>query len=78
MDIGSGIAAGSAILGSVAVSFKIIDVIWLKKNGNGNGTSGHCKDHSGVCTSLDDFNAWLTKIENKLDRVIERRSEPRI
>jgi hypothetical protein len=75
MDIGSGIAAGSGILGSVAIAFKILSVV--KPSGNGNGTNGHCKDHSGVCTAIDDFNAWLTKIENKLDRVIERRSEPR-
>lgn len=76
MDIGSGIAAGSGILGSVAVAFKLIAIVTTKPNGNGNGKD-HCKDHSGVCTAIDDFNAWLTKIENKLDRVIERRSEPR-
>ena len=84
MDIGSGIAAGSGILGSVAVAFKLIAIVSNKPNGNGNGTNGngngtngHCKDHSGVCTAIDDFNAWLTKIENKLDRVIERRELPR-
>lgn len=74
MDIGTGIATGSAILGSVAVAFKILSVI----KPNGNGTNGHCKDHSGVCTAIDDFNTWLTKIENKLDRVIERKAEPRV
>ena len=76
MDIGSGIAAGSGILGGVAVAFKIIGA--MKSNSNGNGTNGHCKDHSGICTSIEDFQAWLTKIEAKLDRAIERRSEPRI
>lgn len=76
MDIGSGIAAGSGILGGVAVAFKILNIV-VKPNGNGNG-NGHCKDHSGVCTSLNDIQAWLEKIEAKLDRVIERRSEPRM
>lgn len=75
MDIGSGIAAGSGILGSVAVAFKILSI--FKPNGNGNGTNGHCKDHSGVCTAIDDFKDWLDKVEKKLDRVIERRGESR-
>jgi len=74
MDIGSGIATGSAILGSVAVAFKILSVI----KPNGNGTNGHCKDHSGICTAIEDISSWLDKIDEKLDRVIERRAEPRV
>jgi hypothetical protein len=37
MDIGNGIAAGSAIIGSVAVGFKIVDAVFGKQNGNGKG-----------------------------------------
>jgi len=73
MDIGTGIASGSAILGGVAVAFKLLNIV----KPNGNGSNGHCKDHSGVCTAIDDFKGWLEKVEKKLDRVIERRSEPR-
>jgi len=71
MDIGSGILGGSVVIGAVATVFKLF-------GSNGNGSNGHCKDHSGICTSIEDFQAWLTKIEAKLDRAIERRSEPRI
>ena len=72
MDIGTGIATGCAILGGVAVVFKLLNVT------KPNNENGRCKDHSGLCTSIDNFSEWLTKIETKLDRVIERRAEPRI
>ncbi len=74
MDIGTGIAAGSVTLASTAVVFKIINAYAISKNGNGNGNGKHCKDHSGICIKQDSFDAWLNKIETKLDRVIERRT----
>lgn len=67
MDIGSGIALGALC---ISVAPVCIVAIRAKKNAN-----NHCSDHSGVCQSLDGFNEWLTKIERKLDRVIERRAE---
>jgi hypothetical protein len=66
MDIGSGILGASTILGGVAVVFKIFTP-------NGNGKIKHCEDHSGVCAKQDGFDAWLNKIEAKLDKAIERR-----
>lgn len=65
MDIGTGIATGSSVLGLVAIVFKVFP---SSKNGNG---KTHCEDHSGVCANLESLDAWLNKIEAKLDRVIE-------
>ena len=65
MDIGSGIATGSTVLGTVAVIFKILDS--RKPSGSDNVV---CKDHSGVCATLKDLDTWMGKIEKKLDRVL--------
>lgn len=67
MDIGTGITAGSAVLGAVAVLFKVFP--------SRNGKSSHCEDHSGVCANLESLDAWLNKIEAKLDRVIEGKAK---
>lgn len=67
MDIGSGIA-----LGALCISVAPVCIVAIRARKNG---SVHCPDHSGVCQSLEGFNEWLTKIESKLDRVIERRVE---
>lgn len=65
MDMGTAIATSSAILGVVAIIFRIFPQ-------NKNKTT-HCEDHSGICTAIDGLDAWLNKIEAKLDRVIEGR-----
>lgn len=65
MDIGSGIALGSLCVAAAPVC---IVALRVRKNGN-----GHCPEHSGVCQRVEGFEAWLEKIENKLDRVIEGR-----
>jgi len=70
MEIGSAIAVSSAIIGTVAVIFRI-----FPKNGNGKKVkmADFCSDHSRVCEKLEGLDAWLNKIEQKLDRVIEGR-----
>lgn len=65
MDIGTGIAIASFFLMVLGILWKLLD----KKP--------QCPEHSGICTALDDLSAWLEKIEKKLDRVIERRTEIR-
>ena len=65
MDIGSGIAIGSFFLMVLGIIWKLLD----KKP--------QCPEHSGICKALDDLDGWLNKIEQKLDRVIERRAEVR-
>jgi hypothetical protein len=73
MDIGSGIAIGSAILGAVAVIFKIFPA-----NGNGSKSlHNQCNQHAAIVAKFDDMSSWLEKIEKKLDRLIDRRSEVR-
>ncbi len=66
MDIGAGIAISSGVFGIVAVVYKIIP-------SPSKGERTHCEEHSGVCAKQDSFDAWLNKIEKKLDRVIEGR-----
>jgi len=68
MDLGSGIA-----LGALCVSAAPVCIVALRRsNGNGNGkNNGHCHDHSGICQRVENFEGWLEKIEEKLDRVIE-------
>ena len=65
MEIGTGIALASAVLGIVAVIFKIF--------GRDKTVTIHCEDHSGICSNIQTLTDWLNKIEAKLDRVIERR-----
>lgn len=69
MEIGTGIAIGGSIIGAVAVIFKIF--------GESKSTHNQCSQHSAIVARFDDMNTWLEKIESKLDRVIERRQEPR-
>jgi hypothetical protein len=71
MDIGSGIAIGSAILGAVAVIFKIFPANGSKSLHN------QCNQHAAIVAKFDDMSSWLEKIEKKLDRLIDRRSEVR-
>jgi len=63
MEIGTGIAISSAILGIVAVTFKLFSY----------HKSQHCEDHTRICADIKNFTAWLNKIEAKLDKVIEER-----
>lgn len=65
MDIGSGIAIGSGVLGTVAVIFKI-----FPKNGNGNGLP--CKDHSGVCEAIDGIQTMLTEVRQDIKHLLGR------
>lgn len=69
MEIGTGIAIGGSVIGAVAVIFKIF--------GDTKSTHNQCSQHSAIVAKFDDMSSWLEKIEKKLDRVIERRSETR-
>ena len=71
MDIGSGIAIGSAILGAVAVIFKIFPTNGSKSLHN------QCNQHAAIVAKFNDMSSWLEKIEKKLDRVIEQRNTQR-
>lgn len=66
MDIGSGIA-----LASVAITGGGVAITAIRTFGRNGKPDQHCPAHSGVCQSIEGFEDWLTKIENKLDRVIE-------
>ncbi len=80
MELGAGIAAGSAIFGSAAVAIKIINAVVATRNGNGNGkhcASEHCTDHEGVVVKVEGIEKWLTRIDNKIDRLLERRADDR-
>jgi hypothetical protein len=70
MDIGSGIAAASGILGAVAVTYKVVDAIW-PKGGNSNGivVVKHCSEHSGVMESLSNIKESAGKHEKWLESI---------
>jgi hypothetical protein len=74
MDLADSIALSSVVVTGGGVAITAIRSFVAKKNGNGNGNgSHHCQDHSGICIKLEGIDAWLEKIEEKLDRVIEGR-----
>ena len=62
MEIGTAITISSAILGIVAVIFRLFS-----------HKEQHCEDHTGICADIKNFTAWLNKIEAKLDKVIAER-----
>lgn len=65
MDLGSGIAFGALCISAASV---FITAIRAKTKAN-----IHCADHSGICEKLLGLDAWLSKIERKLDMVISGR-----
>jgi hypothetical protein len=69
IGIGSGVALGTLFVSAGAVC---ITAIKSKSNGHGNGKQ--CKDHADLCAKIAanaqaqiDMNAWLNKVEKKLD-----------
>jgi hypothetical protein len=74
MDIGTGIAVGSSVLGAVAIIFRVFPA---SKNTNETSSHNQCSQHAAIVAQHADMNDWLYKIEAKLDRVIERRNAPR-
>lgn len=68
MDVGAAIALSSGVLGVVAIIFRIFP----KKD-----MRGECAAHSGMAEQIRAMNAWLRRVEDKLDRVIERRQHER-
>jgi len=78
MELGAGIAAGSAIVGSTAVIIKIINAVVATRNGNGaHCEKAHCSDHEGVVVKVEGLERWLSRIDNKIDRLLERRADDR-
>ena len=66
-----GLSIGDGITIMSVVGFVITVLYYFRKKKD--DKNGHCADHSGVCATLDGFDAWLARIEDKLDRVIEGR-----
>jgi len=52
MDIGTGIAIGSTVIGTVAVVFKLFD---YRKSCSGNNSHKFCAEHSGVVECLENI-----------------------
>ena len=76
MDIGSGIAIGSTVLGTVAVTFKIFD---RKKSCNEGGQISVCAEHSGVKATLENIKEtgerheeWLKSISSDLKKLLTK------
>jgi len=74
MEIGSGIAIGSAVIGAVAVALRLFPA---KQNNTDNSLHTQCLQHAAMQAQYEDMTSWLNKIELKLDRVIERRNSQR-
>lgn len=68
MDVGAAIALSSGVLGVVAIIFRIFPK---------RAEPRYCAMHSGMETQIRAMNAWLRRVEDKLDRVIERRQHER-
>jgi hypothetical protein len=68
MDVGAAIALSSGVLGVVAIIFRIFPKRAEPRD---------CPMHSGMEAQIRAMNAWLRRVEDKLDRVIERRQHER-
>jgi hypothetical protein len=64
MNTGIGIA-----LGSLAISIAAVLIKWITAT---NSSNINCAGHSLVVSQVDGIIKWLTRVEEKLDRVIER------
>jgi hypothetical protein len=79
MEIGAGIALSSVAVAAGGVAITAIRTF----NGSGrkgNGPQAHCLEHSGICAQIEGIHQKLEvlrTIEDKLDRVLERRTVPR-
>lgn len=62
MEIGSGIAAAGTAFAIAAIVMK-----WI-----GRATTQQCNMHAALAQQISGIEAWLDKVEKKLDRVIER------
>jgi hypothetical protein len=64
MDIGTGVAIAGGAISVAAVLMK-----WLSMAYSGNN---QCIAHSVISQQITDVKEWLKRVEEKLDRVIER------
>jgi hypothetical protein len=67
MDIGAGVAIVGVAVSGAAVLIKVI--------GNGKDIHTKCLQHAAIEAKQADFDAWLQKIERKLDTVIAGRRQ---
>ena len=66
MDIGTAIAICGGCFSVVAIVFKVVPPRPCTKD--------HCHDHSGVVEALKGVNAWLGKIDGKVDKLLRNGS----
>jgi len=66
MEIGTGIATGTAILSGAAIVMK-----WLSINSNRNNPQ--CAAHPFLVEQLREFKEWLIRVEEKIDVAISKR-----
>jgi hypothetical protein len=76
MEIGTGIAIGSTVIGSVAVIFKLFD---YRKSCNGTGSAKVCAEHSGVVECLGNIQkgqerheGWLQDIAKDVKELLKK------
>jgi len=62
MDIGTAIAICGVCFSVVAIVFKVVTPRRCQNE--------HCQDHSGVVEALKGVNAWLGKIDGKVDKLL--------
>lgn len=65
MDVGTGVAIAGGAISVAAVIMK-----WLSVAYSDNATQ--CVAHNFMAKQIDEIKLWLTRVEEKLDRVIER------
>lgn len=63
MDIGTGVAIAGGAISMAAVAIKGITACT---------SDNRCASHGIITQQIDDMREWLRRVEEKLDRVIER------
>lgn len=64
MEIGAGVAIAGGAISVAAVIIKWLSVAYSNNN--------QCAAHSLMSQQIDDIKIWLSRVEGKIDRVIER------
>ena len=61
MEIGTGIAVAGISFAALGVLYRIVPP---------RCSSNHCQDHSGVIKSIENIDAWLCKIDEKVTALL--------